>query len=206
MKKQTLRMLANILIAVLVPLAWAYMVFSRKDGTLSSTGLRSLRYFTVLSNLLEGVCSILLLLSFRISRLRRAAEVGKYIAAVAVALTFSTVMLALGPLYGYPGMFRGANFWFHLVIPLAAMAEYTLLGEAPMGNRENLWAVAPLLLYGAVYACVNLFSGPPYPFDMYGFMRWGLPAGLGVFALLTGLAFLLGLAMRKINRALLRSR
>ncbi len=206
MKKQTLRLILNAAIALMVPAAWLYMVFGSEGGTLSDTGVKSLRYFTVLSNLLEGGCSALFLLSFRFRRLRRAVEFGKYAAAVAVGLTFATVMLVLGPGYGYEHMFLGANLWFHLVVPLLAAAESLFLNEAPMGAKENARALLPVLLYGAVYAVVNLACGQPYPFDVYGFLRRGMAMGLVVFALLTGLSYLIGLALRKGNQRLLRSR
>ena len=91
---KTCRKTVNILIAVIVPCAWVWMMM-RGSGSLAATGLNSLKYFTVLANLLEGLASVLFLRSAR-----PAAQL-KYIAGVAVTLTFMTVMCFLGPIFGY---------------------------------------------------------------------------------------------------------
>ncbi len=52
MKKDKIRKTLNILLAIAVFGAWGHMVFSG-GGTLADSGLSSLKYFTVLSNLLE---------------------------------------------------------------------------------------------------------------------------------------------------------
>lgn len=204
MKKHTLRMLVNAFIALAVPAAWLYMMFSRKDGAFSATGLRSLRYFTVLSNLLEGAASVFFLIAGANKRLRPAADRLKYVAANAVLLTFFTVAMLLAPLYGPHGMFREHNLWFHLLIPLIAGAEFLLLNDEPVTARDSLMAVTPVVLYGTVYTAVNLASGAPYPFDLYRFLQWGVWAGLGVFLLLLGASFLIALGLRKGNQAICR--
>lgn len=204
MKKHTLRMLVNAFIALAVPAAWLYMVFSRKDGTFSATGLRSLRYFTVLSNLLEGAASMFFLIAGEKKRLRPAADRLKYVAADAVLLTFFTVSVLLTPLYGPHGMFQGTNLWFHLIIPLIAGAEFLLLNDEPISARDSLPAVTPVLLYGAAYTAVNLASGAPYPFDLYRFLQWGVWAGMAIFLLLIGISFFIALGLRKGNQAIRR--
>lgn len=52
------RIILNIIIAALAIGAWLMMVFIR-GGLLTDRGLRSLRYFTVLSNLFEGIACII---------------------------------------------------------------------------------------------------------------------------------------------------
>ena len=51
------RVILNILIIICSIGAWLVMVFAR-GGMLTDTGLRSLKYFTVLSNIFEGIASI----------------------------------------------------------------------------------------------------------------------------------------------------
>ena len=51
----------------------------------------------------------------------------KYAATVSVGLTFLTVMLFLGPRFGYGAMFQGVNLWFHLLM-LGDVALVLLIG------------------------------------------------------------------------------
>lgn len=207
MRKKTLRVLVNLFIAVAVPAAWLRMVYGSGNGTLSSTGVNSLKYFTVLSNLLEGLSALVFLAALPCKRRPRPVEMLKYLGAVSVSLTFVIVMIFLGPLYGYGGMFAGASFWMHLAIPLAAAAECVLLCDVPFSRRDNLLAVLPMLLYGAWYVANNLINGVgawPNTNDWYGFLTWGLPAGIVIFLLIVGLTWLIALILRKAGARALR--
>jgi len=184
----------NIVIAVIVPCAWVYMM-CRGSGSLAATGLRSLKYFTVLSNLLEGLASVLFLCSVPHSPLL------KYIAGIAVTLTFMTVLYFLGPVFGYAFMFRGANFWFHLVVPLLAIGEMLVMDDVRHSRKDSLMTVLPLFIYGAFYMGNILLNGVgawPQSNDWYGFARWGIPQGIALFALFCLLTYL---GARLITRA-----
>lgn len=105
----------NIIIFIIVMLNWFRMVFGRGDLALTSRGLRSLKYFTVLSNLLEAAACLIWLYNGN--------EKVKYTAAVSVTLTFLVVVFFLVWLYGYTLMFSGVSFWMHLIVPVAAFLE-----------------------------------------------------------------------------------
>ena len=79
--RKNLSKAVNLLIAVLVLWAWVSMAFRLGGhGSLSAGGLQSLRYFTVLSNLLQGGVSLTCALGRRPRRL-------KYASTTAVAPT-----------------------------------------------------------------------------------------------------------------------
>ena len=203
-KTGRLRIVVNGLIAAAVVVGTVMMMVGA-DGVLLSNGWNSLKYFTVLSNLFEGVAS-LLWLAFAVCTAEhappKAVEAVKYVACVCVGLTFVTVMVFLGPLYGYPFMFAGANLFFHLLIPVASMAEFVLMNATPMTLRHNLEATLPTLLYGSVYLINILFNGVgeyPDTNDWYGFVNWGLPVGIVIFAMISMAAFVIGLALRRLN-------
>lgn len=175
------------------------MVFS-SGGMLTDTGIRSLKYFTVLSNIFEGTACIVWIAAGR--EKSAAAERLKYMAAVSVALTFLTVMLFLGPLYGYLAMLEGVNFFLHLLVPVLALAECIFLTDTTYTKRDNLLAVIPMLLYGTVYLANNLINGTgqwPDTNDWYGFLNWGLPVGLGIFAALCLITWLAGAFIRWVR-------
>ena len=152
MNKIRFRIVLNIIIIAASIGAWLVMVFA-KGGMLTDTGLRSLKYFTVLSNLFEGTACIIWILAVSCIRpdenkIIRAEKI-KYMAAVSVALTFITVMTFLGPLYGYISMLSGVNFFLHLFVPVAALAECIFISDTEYTKADNRLAVVPMLIYGA---------------------------------------------------------
>jgi len=211
MKNKHIRIIVNGAIAVAVFAAWLFMM-ARGGGLLSSAGLRSLRYFTVLSNLFEGIVSAVLAVTLlrggdrtedrtgTSDREKRAGRLGLFnlIAASAVALTFLVVMVFLGPLFGYPAMFRGANLWFHLIVPLAAIAEFILFNETEVPKKACRWVVIFPLAYGTVYLINILVNGAPGN-DIYGFTLWGLPVALVIFAVICFATYGMGALMNRAN-------
>ena len=202
MDKTGIRKIVNIIIAITVACSWIAM-FVSSSGTLMHNGINSLKYFTVLSNLLEGAASVIWLISTRKNGMASArAELLKYIAAAAVGLTCVTVLVFLGPLYGYPAMFAGGSLYMHLLTPLAAIAEIIFLSDVTYTRRDNRLVVLSPLIYGALYLGNNLINGTgewPDTNDWYLFLTWGYPVGIFIFAVICAVTWLLGLAMRKLH-------
>ena len=202
MNRLRMRRFVNIVIVAAVALSWLAMIFFG-EGTLAENGFSNLKYFTVLSNLLEGVASLVWLIrSQKETDAAGKAESLKFIAASSVGLTFAVVMGFLGPLYGYASMLKGANLFFHLIIPLIAMGEIIFLSEASYTLRENNLAIIPPLVYGTVYLVniwINGIGEWPDTNDWYLFLVWGYPIGMLIFAAICVIAWLLGLLMRKLQ-------
>lgn len=176
----------NILIIIEAAVGTILMLFFRDgDALLASSGVENLKYFTVLSNEFCGIVAVWAL----ILAVRRKAPpmLMKLMAAAAVGLTFLTVAGFLGPLYGHRFMYKNANLFFHLILPLTAMAEYILL-PAPEGGVPFKWTfltMIPVFLYGSGYLTNILINGTgvwPDTNDFYGFVNWGLPVGIVIFA------------------------
>ena len=142
--------------------------------------VQNLRYFTVLSNLMQAGVSLAYVLGGRPRRL-------KYASTVSVGLTFFVVLLFLGRLYGYAPMYSGANFWFHLVVPILAMADFLCLDrEGGYTLRDSLMSLIPSLCYGLFYVGNLLINGVKGN-DWYGFARGGPGSAAVVFlAILAG--------------------
>lgn len=183
----------NVAIVALTALAWCIMAFwEHGDALLTARGVGNLKFFTVLSNVFEGIVS--LALALRLLRVRRGRAEGiphalyllKFLAAVTVTVTFLVVAVFFGPWVGYPPLYRDANFFFHLVIPLMAIAEFLFLDRFDRALfRESLWAPLPALAYGIVYTANVVVNGPgeyPDANDFYGFTYWGWPAAFAIFA------------------------
>ena len=105
----------------------------------------------------------------------------------------------LGPLYGFGTMYVGANFWFHMVIPICSVAEFIIFSEIKCGKRENILALVPLFIYGFCYAANIIINGKEGN-DIYGFVRWGLPVGFVILAVLVAVSYMVAFVLRKVRK------
>ena len=203
MDKNKLRKYVNIFLVIAVLGSWI-AIFVSASGTLMQNGLNSMKYFTVLSNLLEGFASAVWLVSSRKNgKASSRAELLKYIAAAAVGLTCVVVLTFLGPLYGYPAMFKGGSLFMHLLTPLIAIAEIVFLSDVTYTRKDNRLVMLSPLVYGAFYLGNNVINGIgewPDTNDWYLFLTWGYPVGILIFAVICVVIWLLGFAMRKLHR------
>jgi len=220
---------ANILIVLMVAYGIFLMMSLTADkigengaaggGALLTAGLRNMRFFTMLSNVLAGITAVVFLAVYLAGRTGGTPETGasgaggfavpvwlavlKYAAAVSVTLTLVVVLVFLGPRIGYAYLFTGPNLWFHLIVPVAAIIEFIWLdsfeGFPKMGFPAALIAVVPMLLYGVWYFLNVLRGGMAdgrYVNDWYGFASWGIPASFIVFAVVAVLTWLLALLLK----------
>ena len=198
--RRVISRLINLAIAILVLQAWLFMTFKAdRHGALSTEGLWNLRYFTVLSNLLQGGVSLCYVLhpSPRLTR-------WKYVATTAVALTFFVVLLFLGPVYGFDMMYTGANFWFHLVVPLLAMVDFLCFDRSGMIRlRDSLLALLPMLIYSVLYVGNLLINGVGRGADTndwYGFAVGGPRTAAVVFLVMLVGNWVIALLLRLPRR------
>ena len=192
----------NLVIAVIVLYSWIRMMSGIDSGSLfSDSRIRTLKYFTVDSNVFVGAAALCAaLFEFRADR-EIPVWVGalKLAATASVVLTFLTVMGFLGPMFGYAKMFVGSNLYMHLVTPLLAAAVFCLLeGDVGLSLRHTFYAVIPMLIYGAAYLLNILINGRGsgiHTNDWYGFTRWGMAASPLVYLVMAsitrGIAWLL---------------
>ena len=206
MKKDKIRILINLLLALTVFVVWILSFFFWRDSTLGGSGWSDLKYFTVESNLLVGVVAVIYLV-YRLVKggeLPKWLSVLKYLSAAAVFVTFTVVVVFLGPMYGYGRMYYGSNLFFHLLIPLAAILEYVFFGE-DISFRESFYAVAPPVLYGVAYLTNCIVNGvgswETGRNDWYSFLEWGYGVGAVIFFVIAAVAWGLGLALRAGNTA-----
>ena len=178
----------NILIFVITAISFLFCF--RKDGQWDlHKGKKSLRFFTILSNLFCAVSALLLVLSSSYW-----AWLLKYVGTVAVTVTLLTVLFFLGPHYGYKVLFSGPDLWLHLICPLLALFAWLAWDRVPIPPLLSLIGVIPVLLYGLLYLHKVVFAKAWE--DFYGFNQGGkwpfsFAAMLGGAALLSLLLSLL---------------
>ncbi|MBQ2688684.1 MAG: hypothetical protein IJG05_01270 [Solobacterium sp.] len=164
-KTRTIRMILSALIFVLVFYAWITMMI-HGEGSLQETGLRSLKYFTVDSNLLMGIAALILLLEDLAVLRRRKNEVSAgavricYAGTVSVMLTFLVTVLFLTRIYGLWVLLVGANFWMHLVVPLlSAYLFAAYVHDRRLDRHDTAVSLIPLALYAVYYVGMILRYG-----------------------------------------------
>ncbi len=200
-----LSLLSDGLIVVLTGIGAVVTFTSRSEGILTAFGLQNLKFFTVDANLFLGLVCLMELI---FAAAKRAGRIGRvpprlvtlrYVATVAVALTFVVVAVFFGPMVGYAPLYREGNLYFHLIIPVVAMVSFCLMHRRFIPLGETALALIPSVLYGAYYTVMLLIFGAHFPrTDWYGFAAGGVVGSVicaaGIFLLTWTLALLLRLA------------
>ncbi len=211
-KTRNARLIAIIILHLIAVVLTVYSVQSfftvGGDGNMSVAGAVAFRYFTVDSNILAAISSLVAI--FCAAReLQGLANppwirIFRLLSVTSVALTFLTVMLFLGPfVYGYPLMFVGVSLFMHLITPLIEVISFVWLesvGAERMKKRYMIIGITPMLVYGAVYLVMVVFTGK-WP-DFYAFNTGGM-FGLTVVimtAFTSGISFALGLSANLVAK------
>ena len=172
--------------------SWVRMFKKGGDRVLSQRGLESLKYYTCLSNIFAGLISGLTVVCLFVTGLQVSLPMWvallKYSAAVSVCLTFSVVVVFLGPRMGYKLLFAEEQLFLHAVGPLLAVFSFLSSPFIPqMKSSATFIAVIPTLLYGIVYAANILKNGigeGEKTNDWYGFAAGGVKSIPVVFAII----------------------
>ena len=124
-------------------------------------GFATLRFYTTDSNLLCGVASALFLLQR--GKPDTMVRLLRFIATSCLLVTFTVVLLVLGPQNGYAHEFLGGTRLFsHLLCPFLSLALF-LTGEERAPQRWVGYALFTTLLYAIPMIALNglgLVSGP----------------------------------------------
>ncbi len=177
--------ITNVLIIIFTLIGTIIMFTHSGNGTgLTSSGIGNFKYFTVLSNEFCGIVAILQLRRDLWGDGKRLTKT-KLVAASCVTLTFLVVVCFLAPAYPDLNLYQHANLWFHLIVPLVAIADFLIMktdGKIPF--LATLLAAVPSAVYGYAYLINILLNGVgawPDTNDWYGFLNWGAFASVAIF-------------------------
>ena len=203
-KNTTSEIIFNLVIVLLAVTGIILMITSQpEEGALQSSGLENFKFYTVLTNVFCGIIALVQLIFILLKKDTDKIRVLKLAAVVGVAITFAVVSFMFGPLYGYPQFYKRGNLFFHLLEPLAAIAEFILIRREKMPFRYTVFAAIPTLLYGIGYLLnilINGIGGPwPYTNDFYAFLSWGWPVGIAIFTGIPLTAFAVACVFRAIS-------
>lgn len=193
-KNQTAELILNIILVIFTVIGIILMLTGKpEEGALQSTGIENFKFYTVLTNVFCGIIAAVHLIFLLLKKDTDKIRVLKLAAVCGVAITFAVVAFMFGPLYGFPQFYKRGNLFFHLLEPVVAMAEFILIRRKKIPFKYTIIAAVPTLLYGIGYMTnilINGIGGPwPYTNDFYAFLSWGWPVGIGIFAVITLMAF-----------------
>ena len=205
----TISVIINIIMVIITCVGLMVMVFNNHDSAtgLTATGLENLKFYTVLTNLSAGIVALYVLIYWAVSKKREVTKhivILKLMSVAGVGLTFFTVALFLGPIYGHSLLYRDANLYFHLILPLVSMIEFLLLciNKSNFPFRYSFLTMIPPFIYGVAYLGNIMINGKgewPETNDWYGFLTWGYPVGIAFYLVILFVVFLIGFAIRKIK-------
>lgn len=203
-KNQTVEMILNIVLVIFTVIGIILMLTGKpEEGALQSTGIENFKFYTVLTNVFCGIIAAVHLIFLLLKKDTDKIRVLKLAAVCGVAITFAVVAFMFGPLYGFPQFYKRGNLFFHLLEPVVAMVEFILIRRKKIPFKYTVIAAVPTLLYGIGYMTnilINGIGGPwPYTNDFYAFLSWGWPIGIGIFAVITLMAFAVACIFRAVS-------
>ena len=183
MKKKTawriLDIALNLAAFCMVALCVASFFWRGGDGNMQVAGFTAFRYYTVDSNVLFALTALLAAIvqcaSLKSGKLLpKWVIVLKFTGTIVVTVTFLTVIVFLGPLFGFGMMYDGVSLYLHGIVPVIALFSLLALERGTFFSRkEALFSLIPTLLYGVVYFLMTVWLTPHRWEDFYGFNRGG---------------------------------
>ena len=203
-KNQTAEIIFNTVLVIFTVIGIILMLTGKpEEGALQSTGIENFKFYTVLNNVFCGIIAAVHLIFLLLKKDTDKIRVLKLAAVCGVAITFAVVAFMFGPLYGFPQFYKRGNLFFHLLEPVVAMVEFILIRRKKIPFKYTVIAAVPTLLYGIGYMTnilINGIGGPwPYTNDFYAFLSWGWPVGIGIFAVITLMAFAVACIFRAVS-------
>ncbi|MBR2248389.1 MAG: hypothetical protein IJ880_15425 [Bacilli bacterium] len=197
--------------------AGIYFMSGDKEYALSSKNLSMFKYFTIDSNVLIAIAS--LIFAIEECKILKKKKIGiskglyllKLSATGSVGLTFLVTFAYLVPIvgYGFKAMIMNSNLFFHLITPLLAIFTFVLFEKTnKIGKKEVIVGIVPTACY-AIYYLINIVThmtdGKVSPeYDWYFFMQGGIWTAFIVVPLMLLITYLINLFLWKTNKTLVK--
>lgn len=208
-------MMMNGILFVLVLIAFIIMFtgfeFMGHGVPFTTTKLSVFKFFTVDSNLLLGISSLLLLLEERKKEeVKEGFYVLKFAATTSVFLTFMVTAVFLAPFspYRFIDFYMNSNLLFHFLIPVLSIISFLFFDSKTFPFRYTFYGLMPMILYAIGYVIYILphvqGNRVSLKYDFYGFFRGGVSTVFYVVPVMLittyVLGFLLWFFQKQINQ------
>ena len=213
MNKLKISYILNILIVLLVSIGSIFMFtgikFMPDTLLLADTKINMFKYYTVDSNILVGVVSLILVIyefmffMNKISDIPKWVYVLKFIGTSSIALTFITTLVFLAPKLGFYALYNNSNLFFHLIVPLLSFVSYIFFEKYESNYKESILGIVLMLIY-AFYYITNVFThlnngGPTIKYDFYGFLFGNINNTFIVVPVIIIVTYLMSLLLLFLN-------
>lgn len=218
MKKFRCPLIFNIILLVceLISLLWMILGIGNEGNVLAISGLLALRYFTVDSNIITFIVSIIVIIDIILAIKNKKEDISNLsyilslISAVGVSLTmFVTVFFlepSVAPTMGIFALFMGPNFFLHLVNPILSIITFTLFMKTnKVKFIHTFTSLIPIVIY-AIYYSIETFihidsNGVIMEgYDWYGFLSFGINYVYIVIPLILLISYGISFGLWKLNR------
>ena len=171
----TVSLLINLVTAILiitciVTFFYKISYFSELDlfvklkyNNLKVKGTNVFRYFTIDSNILATIACLVLVVENFLVIIRKKDHVSswaitlKYVAAVALGVTFITSLAYLVPTAGFAKAFAGRNLILHLITPFLVISSFLYIEKGEISFFHSFMSILPTFFYGIVYMIMVVY-------------------------------------------------
>ncbi len=216
MKRMKISLILNILIFLLVTVICLFMFFGIRfmggDKLLESMGFTMFKFFTIDSNILVGITSLvlaiyqILYLKKKIDKIPNGVYIFKQVGVSAVALTFMVTLCFLAPMYGFLAMYNNNNLFLHGIIPILCFISYIGFEHHDNKYRYALLGIIPMVIYSFYYVGNILMhldnGGLTFQYDWYGFLQGNLNNIYIVIPVIYVVTYLFSLLIIFLNKKL----
>lgn len=203
----------NISIVFLVILMTIFMLervtFMPRKDLLMVSKFENFKFFTIDSNILLGISSLILLIfenklmKNKIKEIPNWVYIFKMMSISAIFVTFIISLCFLAPLYGFYGMYNNVNLFFHLIIPILGFISYFLYEKHDNKYKYAIYGIIPMFIYGIFYTTnvlIHLDEGISFKYDFYGFLQGNINNIYFVLPLIFLVGYLLSLLTIFLNK------
>ena len=212
-------MIVNILITIfalagIILLLLGIQPMGPEDG-ITANKIEMLKYYTVESNILMGIVSaIFAVYEYKIIKNKEQSiptrlYAVKLITTVGVTLTFITVAFYLAPIatYGYFSMFRNANLFLHLLVPVLSIISFCFLEKTKeLDFKHTFIGMTTMVLYTIFYTInilIHVENGTvATKYDWYWFVQNGIWSIVIVVPIMFLLTYAISFGLWKVNKSL----
>ena len=219
--KLKISMLLNLIIVILTVIGTYCMLngieFMGHEDSLSATKIEMFRFYTVDSNVLMGIVSLLFLTSeiqilrCKKEKVSRLLYILKLIGTVGTSLTFLTVVLYLGPISknGMLSMFLNANLFFHLITPVLSIITFVFFENTDSLKFKDTFIGASTMVVYAIFYVINVLlhvenGKVSTAYDWYWFVQNGVWTMVIVLPFMLLFTYLISFVLWKINNIFLK--
>ena len=178
----------------------------------SNIGIEAFRYYTVDTNVLVGISSLIMIiyeilfLRNKIKEIPKYVYVLKYIGVVGVMLTFIVTAFYLSPMYGkdFILLYMNTNLFFHLVVPLLSLYSYIKYEKNKLEYKYTFITLSSVIIYAIFYITnilLHLENGKVVKeYDWYGFVIGGIYSLIIGPIIILLISYLISYIIYKLNK------